>query len=525
METEKWSSLLKPPKKEKIIVSQYLPGFFQRNIPWWPFIIFGTVTSAIIGLATNINLGFPPGLIPAGVIGIFIGILVLQKPEIGAYLLIISVFTNISDILTDRGLPAINRPLIAVTIGSVMINYYLKTGAFTKFPKISSPQWALTGYFLAIVFSVLVLPDRTGAFATISDVTKDILVGISVYIAINSQDKWRKGIYVLLTTITILATLGVIKSLTGTSETFFDLARNSLFGQVGSGNELRYGGPIGEPNLWGQILVSTMPFVLYLITSNNTRSIKSMFFLIISGVLITLALIFTGSRGAFVALLIITPLFAIDQKIKLSTLLTGFIIFVIVINLLPDSYAKRFATLGNQETLSQDDAVIGRSTTMQIGWEMFTENPILGVGFGRYQQNYWQIAQNLGLESNANNIDYTKDAQLPHSLYLEILSETGLIGLITFMLYCYALLYGLYRIREQTTISMFYKDWLGLINALSLSILTFLISGFFLHGVFFRFIWILVGLAMAAISIVNQAKTESFQKTKPLKDKKKTLNY
>jgi hypothetical protein len=36
-----------------------------------------------------------------------------------------------------------------------------------------------------------------------------------------------------------------------------------------------------------------------------------------------------------------------------------------------------------------------------------------------------------------------------------------------------------------------------------MSLATFLISGIFLHGIFFRYIWVLIGLSMAAISIAD----------------------
>lgn len=494
-------------RQENREISPYLKGFYQKDIPWWPFILFGIITAIALGAAINLDLGFSPAYIPVGIAGLFVAFLILQKPEIGAYILIISVFTSISDILTDRGLPAINRPLIAITIGSVLVNYLLKTGKYNHFPNLTKSEWGLIGYYIAIVISVLVVPDKSDAVDTIVEITKDILVGLCIFATLNSQEKWVAGAKTLVFTMGVLAALGVIKTLTGTEATFFDLARNSLFGQVGADSELRYGGPIGEPNLWGQVLVSTLPFAIYLARYQSSFKRSSLFVAI--GALLLLAMIFTGSRGALVALIIIAPLTAIDMKIKLHTFLTGVLLFIGLFAILPENYAKRFGTLNifaDQSELTQDEAVSGRQSAMQIGMGMFLDNPITGVGFGNYRANYWEYAEKLGLESNANNVDKSTDAQYPHSLYIEILSETGLIGFGAFSLFMATLFASLYQVRRKFKDIALYREWTLWNTALMMSILTFLISGFFLHGVFFRFIWALIGLAMGAISISNDIR-------------------
>ncbi|HAQ38162.1 MAG TPA: hypothetical protein DCQ58_06600 [Saprospirales bacterium] len=510
---------MKIERQEPKPVSQYLLGFYQKNIPWWPFIILALMLAIIIGIASSINLGFSPYYIPAGMVAIFIAFVVFQKPEIGAYILIISVFTNISDILTDRGLPSINRPLIALTMGSVIANYYMKTGRYSRFPKLTNSEWALLGYYFAAIISVLILPDKSDAFGIIFDITKDILVGICIFIILNTQERWKAGLNILVVTVTILAAMGVFKTATGSEITFFDMARNSLFGQVGEENELRYGGPIGEPNLWGQVLVSTIPLIFYRVL--QAKSVKDKTILLISLGLVFLAMIFTGSRGAIVALIAMMLLIAIELKIRPSQFVMACILFIVIFAVLPENYQRRFGSLNifSNNELQQDDAVSSRSNAMLVGLKMFNDNPILGVGFGHYRSNYWEYAISLGLESNATNItDYDENAHFVHSLYIEILSETGLVGFLTFALFIGALLSGLYKIRHKLKDSPLYKDFGMLIIALAMSIFTFLVSGFFLHGVFYRYIWVLIGLAMAAISISNDIRIIPFARQSIIKE-------
>jgi O-antigen ligase len=294
------------------------------------------------------------------------------------------------------------------------------------------------------------------------------------------------------------------------------MARNSAFGQVSYG-ELRYGGPIEEPNLWGQVLVSSLPFLLYHIKLEK-RAARKMY-IGLALVTILLAMIYTGSRGAIVAFAAIIPLLAIDMKIKPLNLLIGFVLFLSLLSILPDSYSQRFQSLNvffqpKDEEVIQDESIIGRQAVMKAGIAMFMNNPVLGVGFGNFGLSYWDYATELGLESNALQLDYGPNSRFPHSLYVEIISETGLIGLLTFFLFFFTMFSEMLRIKKTFNAYAIQTDWQDWITALSMSILTFLISGMFLHGIFFRYIWILIGLAMAASSISDSTQMTQQFKTK-----------
>lgn len=500
-------------KKENLYRKNDIPllsGIYPEKISWTPFVAIGLILSIVIAVAVNFIPGNAPAYVLAGILGLIVTILVLQNPELGAYILIISIFTNISDILSDKGLPSINRPLIALAMGSVLANYILRTGKFARFPNMTRTEWALLTFYAVIIASILVSPEKSKAVNTIIDITKDILVGICIFVTLNTQKSWEKGAWYLIITITILAGLGVIKVITGTSQTFFDLARLSNFGQVGSTGEVRYGGPIAESNLWGQVLLATIPLVLYRLVREVHQAKKIL--LGISLLLILLAMIYTESRGALVALAAITPLIALDMRIKPINMLIGILLFFGLLSILPARYTQRFATLNvffkNEEYgLAEDESISGRRDVMLAGLAMFRDNPLLGVGFGNYSAYYWDYASRLGLESSFTLSEVDDGVRHPHSLYIEIISETGLLGLLAFVFFITTLFIELLRVRKKFQNFAFYADWSSWVTATIMSTLTFLISGMFLHGIFFRYIWMLIGLGMAAISISDNAKT------------------
>ncbi|MEO5887727.1 MAG: O-antigen ligase family protein, partial [Anaerolineales bacterium] len=295
----------------------------------------------------------------------------------------------------------------------------------------------------------------------------------------------------------------------GSSPTFWGLARDSAFGQIGGSGSLRYGGPIAESNVWGQILVSILPIALYQFAKVREPRIK--FLSAVAALFIFLAMLFTESRGAFLALVFVLTFTAFDLKIKATTLLILASLGLVLLIIVPSRYTERIKTLdlffqSNQENgSSQDSAVEGRREKMLTGLAMFKEHPLLGVGFANYRDNYWSYAGNLGLEASARNIDSVSSERQPHSLYIEILAETGFFGIASFAAFIFIVLRALHRSRAMNDANTVKADpdWSLWITSMFMSILTFLVAGIFLHGIGFRFIWVLSGLALAIIHLTQ----------------------
>lgn len=472
-----------------------------------PYIWMAIGLAVIAALAINFTAAHSSFLVVGAAIGLILTILIFQKPELGAYILIFTVFTNFSDLFTEKGLPSINKPLVGIVMFSIFANYILRTGKISSRPRITRLEVALLAYYLAVLASLLVAINQSKAFISIFDLTKDIAVGFCIYLTLDTKERLKNGLHALLFAVTFASVLGVIHTLIDSNQTFWGLARDSAFGQVSDSGELRYGGPIAEANVWGQVLVSILPIALYQIA--RKRDLLGKLLLAGSALFILVAMLFTQSRGAFLALVIVLPLIAIDMRIKSTTFLALTCIGLIMLVILPAKYTDRFKSLNtlfqpNQEAgLFADEAVEGRTEKMLTGLAMFRENPFLGVGIANYSENYWSYAGNIGVEASARNIRSESSARQPHSLYIEIMAETGIFGITSFLIFLGLMINGLYQARRKSNADniKFDGDWSALITSLIMSILTFLVAGFFLHGIGFRFIWVLSGLAFAVIHI------------------------
>jgi O-antigen ligase len=493
----------------------------SKQISWIPFVLIGILLSGIAAIAINYGSTSSELLVIGGAIGMVIVIAIFQKPELGTYLIIFTVFTNLSDLFTEKGLPSINKPLVGILILSILAHSILRTGRISPFPKLTRIEYSVITYCIVVIISyyVAINPDRSQLY--ILDLIKDIIILFCILITLNTREKWVAGANVLLLAITFVSLLGVIHSLTGSDETFWGFAQQSAFGQTDNSGELRFGGPIGESNIWGQVLVSIIPFAIYRFAKAKTIASKTVF--AFSSILILLSVLYTQSRGAFLALAVVVVLTMIEMRIRGPVLVALAVVGIAFLFLIPSKYTERIRTLdiffqtNQNNSYSIDESFVGRKEKMLTGLAMFRDNPILGVGFANYTDNYWNYAGNLGLEASARNLTSERALREPHSLYIEILAETGLLGILAFLLFFGLIMKNIYQIRKtyRTRGSAPNEDWSAWITSTGISILTFLVAGFFLHGIGFRFIWVLAGMALSAINISkNKVFTNQLMNTK-----------
>ena len=471
------------------------------------YVLIALGLAIVAALAINLTAAASPLLVVGAAIGLILTILIFQRPDLGAYILIFTVFTNLSDLFTEKGLPSINKPLVGIVLFSIFANYILRTGKISSRPGVTRIEVALFVYCLTVLASSMVAINQSRAFLAIIDLAKDIAVGFCIFLTLDTKEKLKTGAKVLLYSVAFVSVLGVIHTLVSSDLTFWGLARDSAFGQLSDSGDLRYGGPIAEANIWGQILVAVIPIALYRLAKEHQTLAK--FLPAGAALFILLAMLFTQSRGAFLALVLILILIAIDMRIKSTTLLAMAFLGLMLLFVVPSRYTERLKSLtdilpSNQSAgLSMDESVDGRREKMLTGLAMFGANPLLGVGFANYSDNYWSYAGNLGLEASARNVGSQSSARQPHSLYIEIMAETGIFGITSFLAFLGFMLNGLYQARAKNPShkTKADEDWAAWITSLIMSIVTFLVAGFFLHGIGFRFIWVLCGLALAVLHL------------------------
>jgi O-antigen ligase len=314
---------------------------------------------------------------------------------------------------------------------------------------------------LPLVVSAALSPEGT-SFPTSS--LRELLFLFIVALCVYGAGSAERVVTALVVTGLILGVGGICSILIGPSGLF------PVITDVATAIEPeapRAGGPFGEPNFFALSMAALTPLALFVASRGGWRRWLGLVTLIaIAG-----AIFAAGSRGGAIAMLFALVAFAASTKsrqLRIAALAT-----VIAALALAPFFASQAESSSNR-------TVSGRETENQIALAMLGDYPVTGVGPGTYKVLYSDYSRNIGEDP--------RTTREPHSLYLEIGAEQGLIGLLgwgvaALLVLSYVLSRGIWR----TTLG----------RALLLSIATYMVGSLFLHGSQLRLLFMLVGLAMA----------------------------
>jgi O-antigen ligase len=353
---------------------------------------------------------------------------------------------------------------------------------------------------MIVITSFLVASDKNQVLTEIMDLGKDMVIIYCILFALRDAQSWKQTIWLIIITTTALCCLSIFQLVMHNySQTFFGLASITMDQVFGDSSTPRIGGPINAPNLWGQILVAVSTLLIFRIIHEKRTFIKIAGFVMLG--IILYVVLNTYSRGAYLVLAIdvVLILFIFEKHFNPLIAFAGLGILILLIPFLPSTYRVRFDTLSAftaENGIYQDTSFRGRTSEMLTGLTMFAAHPILGVGAGNYPTNYQHYAQLIGIEFRAQARD-------PHSLYVQLLAETGILGAIVFLGIVFSLVQALNKACRNIELAPHLHDWLPWISAIRLAIISYLLTSIFLHNAYIRYFWILVAMALAGIQITD----------------------
>jgi O-antigen ligase len=221
------------------------------------------------------------------------------------------------------------------------------------------------------------------------------------------------------------------------------------------------------------------------------------------GLLILGGMLFTFSRGAGVAVVVMALALVPLRMVRPRTAITAGTLAVVAILTLAPGYVYRLSTLTNVSSLlsgdpsDADTSVQGRATENLATLNIFLDHPILGVGPGQTPRFIRDYGRGVGFKL----LDPSRRA---HNLYLEELADTGIVGFALFGGILALTMGQLAALRRH----VYGRDraTFFLASGLLLSIITYLVTGVFLHLSYARFFWFLLALAGAAIHIEQRQR-------------------
>lgn len=240
-----------------------------------------------------------------------------------------------------------------------------------------------------------------------------------------------------------------------------------------------------DPNFFAESIVAILPlaFVLY----ENSNNIKGYLFLAITA-LMSGGVILTNSRGGSLALLIVLFFLFITSRKKIKMMAMGIIVLLVFLPHIGPEYKARMATV---ETYNEDASAMGRLSSWSAGLAMFKDHPIIGVGAGNFNELYDSYR-------NRDENKFGASGMSIHNIFLQILSETGMLGGGLFAMIIISSFISLYVLRRKNkSLKLDKRINLAIPNALGVSLLGFCGAGIFLPGAYYSYIYIVFALIMA----------------------------
>jgi putative inorganic carbon (HCO3(-)) transporter len=183
-------------------------------------------------------------------------------------------------------------------------------------------------------------------------------------------------------------------------------------------------GKNADNNHFAVALIIIVPLIFYqwhLATNRNLRRA-----LIAMGLLVTLAVIFTYSRGALLGLGAMGGVFWLRSRAKLTSAVLILAAGLGVFTLVPEAWFDRMALMENYQA---DGSATSRIYFWRASLKIAANNPLAGGGFN---VTLWPNAVNPLLLGT--DIPRYQVGKATHSSYFEVLSEHGWLGLALFLM-------------------------------------------------------------------------------------------
>ena len=266
---------------------------------------------------------------------------------IGLPLLILIVFSNASDLLTRAiGTPSLLQPLIAILAVAV----WLRRKRLQPSQRVFTLLTLLLALYCLLIFaSTTWAKDLALADERVSDIVKNFAIYLLVAMLIASWSSLRQGIAAVVVTVSALAMLSLVQVATGQYENDF-----AGFAAVESGNiysdvsGARISGPTHDPNFYAQLLLIALPFAATgAIAARDAlrRTLFTIAFLITGA-----AVILTYSRGAMLALAVMTVLLLAALRVRVMHFAIAAAAAVLLIFALPSKKSCPAATPASNAT-------------------------------------------------------------------------------------------------------------------------------------------------------------------------------
>jgi len=417
-------------------------------------------------------------IIVAVVTVVILIIITLRKPYIGLIVVVVSEFVRVGTLLPGFG---------AIRFQALMMGFliliFMKDLILTRNIKIPSyPQnKAQIGFLMVMGVNVLFAFITTTAYETFMAHIAVIAIYFIILGVLDTQRKFAIFIISFILANAFIALYGL----------------NVYFIKGQELDNLAMGGFVAGADDFAVVMNAVIPFVYFLYQSEKLNK-KKLFYAILTIIFVT-AVICAFSRGGWVSLIGMLFLILLFSKYKTRTMIVIFLAFLVVLNIVPNEFYDEFNTISSETSTAS-----GRFELWWAAFQMFLDHPILGVGMSNFPSMYGRFY----IPDNPHSYHWLT----VHSVYFQLISEMGLVGLLSFLFIVYwAIKDNLLIMRKLKEHNQTNSFSYAISQALIVSILGYLLGGVFLSLLYYPTFYFVSAITVALRHTVdaNYRKLES----------------
>ncbi len=260
---------------------------------------------------------------------------------------------------------------------------------------------------------------------------------------------------------------------------------------------------LGDENDVTLVIVLMLPF--FFLGVNFYKGFYK--WLCVTGILLSfVAIVAATSRGGFLALVgMLVMLWFFSRKKIAWVLAAGLLVSLAAAFFIPQQYKNDMSTISD----TQESTADARLYSWMLGFEIFKDNWFLGAGTGQYGWEVSKYQRERGdFEIDEQGLKKRRDlsGRTSHSLYVDYISERGVVGLIFFSIMAASIYRRLKSMRArwsdragdpQNDLFVYFSV------AASCGIVGNLVGSIFVTSFYFPSLWLMVGWVIATHRIVQ----------------------
>lgn len=285
-------------------------------------------------------------------------------------------------------------------------------------------DWVLLAFFLIVALGATLSPSPSADVLRIIGSVRWIFLFFLLRYALHLTwgPGYKRAFRFLMALSLMIGLYAIIQHFTG-----IDLIRSTgravqLYEKRESGFSLyRSAGLFSSPMTYGNSVGLFLCFLFSAFIFGHGQNRWVRLFVGTSTIVVFFAAVFTMSRGVWLGIVVaaLVMTFFLERRLRVAVLAAIVVVFA-TSYFASNDVASRVQTVLNPAFRSNSERVL----IWKMNWEMFRDNPVLGVGYGENESLISDYYRKAGIENGM--------VGHAHNTFLQVLAGTGIVGFLLF---------------------------------------------------------------------------------------------